>query len=138
MGELEKIESVISEHAISIALMTKAVSSIESLLVQQTVSIKEIEKAMRSQELLMEKLTHLDTKITDSVNRIHKRIDKTELDISDMKKEHKTSCELVQPMAEKGARVHTGMVYMAKGLAYAVGATVLAMFVWLIQHGAVK
>lgn len=48
---LQKLEDVVGEHAVSIALMTKAVSSIEALLAQQITSIKEIEKAMKSQEL---------------------------------------------------------------------------------------
>lgn len=138
MSEIEKIESVVSEHAISIALMAEAVSSIKALLTTQTDSIKEIEKAMKSQELLMEKLGNLDNRMTDSVNRLHKRIDKNETDLATLKLEHATACDIVKPMAQKGASVHTGMVYMAKGLAYAVGAMMLGIIVWAIQQGAVK
>ena len=138
MGEIEKIESVISEHAVSIALMTKAVSSIESLLTQQTVSIKEIEKAMKSQELLMEKLSHLDSRMTDSVNRIHKRIDTQELDIASIKKEHKTTCDTVKPMAQKGADVHALMVKAAIGLAAAVAVVFGTAIMWVIEQGGAK
>jgi phage terminase large subunit-like protein len=138
MSDLEKIEDVVSEHAVSIALMTRAVSSIESLLTQQTISIKEIEKAMKSQELLMEKLSNLDSRMNDSITRIHGRITKNEDDIALMKKEHIASCAIVTPLAEKGARIHTGMVIAAKGLAGAVGVMLLSMFVWLVQQGAHK
>lgn len=138
MGDIERIEGVVSEHAVSIALMTRAVSSIENLLTQQTVSIKEIEKAMKSQELLMEKFTHLDSRLTDSINRIHKRVDKNESEIETIKTFSQAKCDLITPLAEKGARVHTGMVLVAKGLAGAVGVMLVSMFVWLIQQGAHK
>lgn len=137
-SELERIENVVSDHAVSIALMTKAVSSIESLLTTQTISIKEIEKAMKSQELLMEKLSNLDIRMTDSVNRLHNRIDKNEVEIVTLKKEHATACDIVRPMAQKGANIHNGMVYVAKGLAYSVGVMFLGIIVWAIQQGAIK
>ena len=149
MGDIERIENVVSEHAISIALMTKAVSSIESLLTQQTVSIKEIEKAMKSQEILMEKIANLDTRVTDSINRvhqkvddntkaIHKRIDKNEADILAMQLENKATCDIVKPMAQKGERVHTGMVFVAKSLGGAVIALILGLIVWAIEQGGAK
>ena len=138
MGEIERIENVVSEHAISIALMTKAVSSIESLLTQQTVSIKEIEKAMKSQELLMEKLSHLDSRMTDSVNRIHKRIDTNELDIATMKKEHKTTCDLVKPMAQKGADVHSLLVKASIGIGAAIATVLGTIIIWAIEQGGAR
>lgn len=138
MSEIEKLENVVSDHAISIALMAKAVSSIESLLTQQAISIKEIEKAMKSQELLMEKFTNLDSRLTDSINRIHKRIDKNEIEIATIKLSHIATCDIVKPMAEKGARIHTGMVVVAKSIVGALGVTMVAMFYWLIQQGAHK
>lgn len=135
MSELERIENVISDHAISIGIMTKVVSSIESLLVQQTASIKEIEKAMRSQELLMEKLAHLDNRITDSVNRVHKRVDKTELDIMSMKLEHTTACDLIKPMAAKGASVHSGVIKVAQILGGLIITMLFGIVVWAIKMG---
>ena len=147
MSELEKLENTVSEHAISIALMTRAVSSIEALLTQQTVSIKEIEKAMKSQELLMEKFTHLDTRISDSVNRIHKRLDSQEVEFDSFKKEtrdsirvinenHQLKCDLVMPMAMKGEKIHSGMVFAAKTLGGLLLALLFAMFIYLVKIGA--
>jgi len=144
MGELEKIENTISEHAVSIAIMSRAVSSIESLLTQQTISIKEIEKAMKSQELLMEKFTHLDTRISDSVNRLHKRLDDTDNALSlhkratkdmfkEIAEEHKTKCDEVMPMAMKGESIHKGMVFIAKSLGVLVIGMIFALMVWTIK-----
>ena len=138
MSELEKIESVVSEHAISIALMTKAVSTIEALLTQQTTSIKEIEKAMKSQELLMEKFTHLDSRLSDSINRIHKRIDTHDNEIITIKKEHKESCESVKPMAQKVAFVHSLLVKASITLAVAVAAVIGTIIMWAIEQGGAK
>lgn len=145
MGDIERMENVISEHAVSIALMTKAVSSIENLLTQQTVSIREIEKAMKAQELIMEKLANLDTRMTDSVNRVHKRIDTQEADMLEVrkdivaiKKEHKDSCDAVKPMAQKGADVHGLLVKGAIGLASAVAIALGTIVLWAVKQGALK
>lgn len=138
MGDIDRIEEVISEHAVSIALMTRAVSSIEGLLTQQTLSIKEIEKAMKSQELLMEKFTHLDARLSDSVNRIHKRIDGNEADILAIKKEHKDACDIVKPMATKGATAHSWIVTSLIGVAIALAGVVGTIIVWAIEQGATK
>lgn len=149
MSEIERLESVVSDHAISIALMTKAVSSIEALLTQQTNSIKEIEKAMKSQELLMEKLSHLDSRLSDSINRIHKRIDANESavqllkqehenDLTEMAKLYQAKCDIVTPMAQKGAFVHGLLVKASIGLAVSVAAVLGTIMVWAIEQGGTK
>ena len=86
----------------------------------------------------MEKLSNLDSRMSDSITRIHARITKNETDIDTVKLAVSSTCDIVRPMAEKGARIHTGMVVVAKGLAVAVGTMLLSMFVWLIQQGAHK
>jgi chromosome segregation ATPase len=125
-------ERVITEHAMSIALLTEAVSSIKDSMKQQTESIREIEKAMKSQELLMEKFANLDQRMTDSVNRIHKRIDRIESRQDEMENEHETKCDLVLPMAQKGANVHGILVKTAWGLGSLVGVMLFSMIVWWI------
>ena len=149
MGEFERLENTVTDHAVSIGIMTRAVSSIEALLTQQTMSIKEIEKAMKSQELLMEKFTHLDTRINDSVNRIHKRLDasdsalelhkiNTESALKAMAKEHEDKCDMVLPLATKGAFVHKLLVNASIGLAIAVAGVAGTAIMWVIEQGGAK
>lgn len=144
-----EVDERVREHEVSIALMTKAISSIENLLVQQTHSIKEIEKAMKSQELLMEKFTHLDTRISDSVNRIHKRLDNSEIEvisvtkrfeteIKELQATHQLKCDLVYPMAQKGERLHNVMVFVAKTLGGLAITLVFGLLVWAIESGGAK
>lgn len=147
MGDIEKLQEAVSEQAVTTAVLVRAVSSIEALLTQQTNSIREIEKAMKNQEVLMEKLSNLDSRITDSVNRIHSRINTVENDVVTMKIEHKKSiddlyrvqsakCDAIEPMAQKGAMVHSGLVWSAKVLGSTVLLMMLAGFIWLIKVGA--
>lgn len=137
MGDVERLQEVVTEQAVTTAVLVKAVSSIESLLTQQTISIKEIEKAMKNQEVLMEKFSNLDNRISDSVNRIHKRLDDQELEIIEMKKVHNAKCKEIEPMAVKGATVHSGVVFTMKTIGVLLIGAMFTAMVWLAKAGAV-
>lgn len=136
MGDVERLQEVVTEQAVTTAVLVKAVSSIESLLTQQTISIKEIEKAMKNQEVLMEKFSNLDNRISDSVNRIHKRLDDQELEIIEIKKVHNAKCKEIEPLAQKGATIHSGVVFTAKALGTLLLGSLFLMFIWLLKIGA--
>lgn len=126
MGELSKLESTISEHAVTLGILVKSVNNIEGFM-------EESVKSQMRQEVLMEKLANFEANTKTSFDRIHSRVDKLEADIKLKEKAVKDSIEAIELMAMNGDRVHSGMIYTVKALGGLVIAMLFGLVIWAIK-----
>lgn len=130
-GDLREQRKTVTEQGQILAVLASSIGEIK-LYMKESIEIQ------REQAVLFEKFTNHEEQNDGDHRHIHQRIDGIIGDVKEMKKSYAATCKILQPMAEKGARIHTGMVYMAKSIAGGLALTILAMFYWLIQQGAHK
>lgn len=130
-GDLREQRKTLTEQGQILAVLASSIGEIK-LYMKESIEIQ------REQAVLFEKFSRHEEQNSGDHRSIHHRIDKAEASIDLMRLANAQTCDLVKPMAEKGARVHAGMVSIAKGLAVALGGTLVTMFYWLIQQGAAK
>ena len=126
MNELQKIEAVISEHAVTLGVLVNSVGKIEGFM-------EESVKGQMRQEVLLEKLANFEANTKTSFDRVHARIDKVEEDIMLKSKRVFDNIEKIEPMATNGNMVHSGLVYTAKALGALVIAMLFALLIWAIK-----
>lgn len=137
-ARLESMDSDLRDQRKTVTEQGQILAVLASSIGEIKLYMKESIEIQREQAVLFEKFSNHEEQNDGDHRHIHKRIDHLELLVKEVEASISTTCNLVRPMAEKGARVHTGMVYVAKGLAGAVGLMLVSMFVWLVQKGAVK
>ena len=130
-GEIREQRKTVTEQGQILAVLASSIGEIK-LYMKESIEIQ------REQAVLFEKFANHEEQNDGDHRHIHQRIDGVISDIKDMKQSYSATCSIVQPMAEKGARIHSGMVVVAKSIAGGLGLTLLAMFYWLIQQGAYK
>lgn len=127
--EIREQRKTVTEQGQILAVLASSIGEIKEYM-------KESIEIQREQAVLFEKFANHEEQNAGDHRHIHQRIDGIVEDIKDIKKSYSNTCAIVQPMAEKGARIHTGMVVVAKTIAGGLGLTLLAMFYWLIEQGA--
>jgi hypothetical protein len=125
-NEFQKIESTISEHAVTLGILVKSVNNIEGFM-------EESVKSQMRQEVLMEKLANFEANTKTSFDRIHSRVDKLEADITLKEKSVRDHIDQIEPMAANGDRVHSGMMFTAKALGGLVITMLFGLVIWAIQ-----
>ena len=75
---MESIEEKIIEHDFAIKDIAKSIHDLSDSSKEANQKLEQIAESMGKQELILEKLANLEINSKDSVNRLHKRIDKTE------------------------------------------------------------
>jgi hypothetical protein len=126
MNEFQKIESTISDHAVTLGVLVKSVNNIEGFM-------EESVKSQMRQEVLMEKLANFEANTKTSFDRIHSRVDKLEAEITLKEKSVRDSIEAIEPMAANGDRVHSGMIFTAKALGGIVITMLSGLVIWAIK-----
>jgi hypothetical protein len=126
MNEFQKIESTISEHAVTLGILVKSVNNIEGFM-------EESVKSQMRQEVLMEKLANFEANTKTSFDRIHSRVDKLEAEIRLKEKSVRDHIEQIEPMAANGDRVHSGMIFTAKALGGIVITMLSGLVIWAIK-----
>lgn len=134
MSDMAKMESVLSEHAVTLGVLVKSVNNIEGFMKES------VESQMR-QEVLMEKLANFEANTKTSFDRVHARIDSTnarmdrlEADIDVREHRVKKHIEHLEPMATKGQNLHSGLIWTAKTLGALVMAMLFGLMIWAIQE----
>ena len=130
-GDLREQRKTVTEQGQILAVLASSIGEIK-LYMKESIEIQ------REQAVLFEKFANHEEQNDGDHRHIHQRIDGIIEDVKEMKKSYSATCSIVQPMAEKGSRIHTGMVVVAKSIAGGLGLTLLAMFYWFIQQGAHK
>ena len=75
---MEQIKEKVIEHDYAINAMVKSIQELSETTKDSNVKLGDIAKSMGKQELILEKLANLEGNTKDSMNRVHKRIDKAE------------------------------------------------------------
>ena len=75
---MENIKEKIIEHDFAIKDIAKSIHDLSDSSKEANQKLGQIAESMGKQELILEKLANLEINSKDSVNRLHKRIDKTE------------------------------------------------------------
>ena len=75
---MEQINEKVIEHDYAINAMVKSIQELSDTTKDSNVKLGDIAKSMGKQELILEKLANLEGNTKDSMNRVHKRIDKAE------------------------------------------------------------
>jgi hypothetical protein len=139
------IEDVVQGHTVQMAMMSGKLDAITDGMNDMKIILREISATQQNMAILMERVENHEEntkKNTDDVREsfkaVHARITRVEDDHKALKIEHSTACELVKPMAQKGASAHGLIVKAALGLAIAVLAVVGTIILWAIKQGAVK
>jgi len=123
---MQKVEAVISEHAVTLGILVNSVGKIEGFM-------EESVKGQMRQEVLLEKLANFEANTKTSFDRIHARVDKMEADIFLKEKSVREHIEKLEPLAENGNSVHKGMMFTAKALGGLVIAMFFALTIWAIK-----
>lgn len=133
MSDMAKMESVLSEHAVTLGVLVKSVNNIEGFMKES------VESQMR-QEVLMEKLANFEANTKTSFDRVHARIDSTnsrierlEADIDIREHRVKKSIEHIEPKAIKGETIHSGLIWTAKTLGGIIIAMLFGLMIWAIK-----
>lgn len=133
MGDVAKMESTISEHAVTLGILVTSVGEIKGFMKES------VESQMR-QEVLMEKLANFEANTKTSFDRVHARIDSSnaridriEADIDLREHRVKKHIEYIEPMAVKGSTVHSGLVWTAKALGGLIITMIFGLTIWVIQ-----
>ena len=77
-SNVENIEEKILEHDFAIKDIAKSIHELSDSSKEANKKLGQIAESMGKQELILEKLANLEVNSKDSINRLHKRIDKTE------------------------------------------------------------
>jgi len=75
---MEQIKEKVIEHDYAINAMVKSIQELSETTKDSNVKLGDIARSMGKQELILEKLANLEGNTKDSMNRVHKRIDKAE------------------------------------------------------------
>lgn len=142
---MAELEDVVQGHTVQMAMMSGKLDNITEGMNDMKVILREISSTQREMAILMERVENHEEntkKNTDDVREsfkaVHARCTRNEEEIKELKKEHTTQCELVKPMAQKGASVHKIMVNSAIGLAVAVAGVLGTIIIWAIEQGGAK
>lgn len=125
---MEKMETTISDHAVTLGVLVKSVNNIEGFMKES------VESQMRL-EVLMEKLANFEANTKTSFDRVHaridsqsSRIDRIEADIDIREHRVKKHLEHIEPMANRANNIHNGLIWTAKTM----GALAITMFAGLL------
>lgn len=102
-GDLREQRKTVTEQGQILAVLASSIGEIK-LYMKESIEIQ------REQAVLFEKFANHEEQNDGDHRHIHQRIDGIIEDVKEMKKSYAATCSIVQPMAEKGARIHTGMV----------------------------
>ena len=75
---MENIEEKVIEHDFAIKDIAKSIHDLSDSSKEANKKLGQIAESMGKQELILEKLANLEVNSKDSINRLHKRIDKIE------------------------------------------------------------
>jgi len=120
MNDMQKVESIISEHAVTLGVLVNSVGKIEGFM-------EESVKGQMRQEVLLEKLANFEANTKTSFDRVHARVDKLEADIAIKEKSVRDHIEKLEPMATNGNSVHSSLMFTGK----AVGGLIITMLFFL-------
>lgn len=124
--DLREQRKTVAEQGQILAVLASSIGEIKEYM-------KESIEIQKEQAVLFEKFANHEEQNDGDHRHIHSRINKVELDIKDIKDTHALACSLVQPMAEKGARIHTGMMVAAKTIGIAAIGMLFYLIVWAIK-----
>lgn len=93
----EEIGLKLVEHEFALEKFSDALTVLNETNKDTNSQLSDIAKSMGKQELILEKISNMDDKFKDSVNRIHKRIDNNESILDKMEKSRNTTgCPVIQ------------------------------------------
>lgn len=124
--DLKEQRKTVTEQGQLIAVAIHTLGKIEEFM-------KELNDTQKELSITLTKFASHEEANNKEHQHLHNRIDKLELKYDDMKREHELSCNIVRPMAEKGANVHKSLVRMAWGLGSLVGLMLFSMVVWWVK-----
>jgi chromosome condensin MukBEF ATPase and DNA-binding subunit MukB len=80
---MEQVKEKLIEHDFAINAMVKSIQELSDTTKDSNVKLGDIARSMGKQELILEELANLGGNTKDSMNRVHKRIDKVEKQAED-------------------------------------------------------
>lgn len=122
---MEDIVRKVVAHEVAIEHMVSSIERLADTAERTNDKLDHLVEAAGQTSVILERIANIDTNNRDSVNRLHKRIDETLLEL------HR-----VELNANKGSKVHDFLTTSAKVLAVAIPViTVIAgALLWVIQH----
>lgn len=136
MGEIERINSELTEQRKTVTEQGQILAVLASSIGEIKLYMKESIEIQREQAVLFEKFANHEEQNDGDHRHIHKRIDDMETDIKDIRSSITSTCAIVQPMAEKGARIHSGLIFVGKTIGTSLILAVLSILAWAIAKGA--
>ena len=139
------IEDVVQSHTVQMVMMATKLDAITDGMNDMKIILREISTTQQNMAILMERVENHEenTKkanddIRDSFKAVNARITRVEEDNTEIKKLTQAKCDLITPMAQKGAEVHNLMVKAAITLAVAVCGVIGTIIIWAIEQGGAK
>lgn len=124
--DVKEQRRTVTEQGQVLAVLANSINKIEHYM-------EESIKIQKEQAVLFERFTNHEEKNSDEHAHLHNRMDKLENRCDGIELNHKSTCAVVQPMAEKGASVHKALVRTAWGLGSLVGAMLFYLVIWGIK-----
>ena len=139
------IEDVVQSHTVQMVMMASKLDNITEGMNDMKIILREISATQQNMAILMERVENHEenTKkekedVKESFRAVHARITRVEEDTNEMKKHTQLKCDLITPMAEKGASVHKILMNTLIGLSVAVFGIVGVAVMWVIEQGGAK
>lgn len=111
----EKLEDVVSEHAVTLGILVKSFNHIEAYM-------KESVEIQKEQAVIFERMANHEEKNTEEHAHIHNRIDKLEGRCDDIEDTHQLKCDLLTPKIDNGEKAYKALMWVMT----TVGALALA------------
>lgn len=122
---MDDIVKKVVAHDVAIEHMVSSIERLADTAEKTNDKLDHLVEAAGQTSVILERISNIDSNNRDSVNRIHKRIDETLLEI-----------KRVELNANKGSKVHDFLTTSAKVLGVAIP-VILALtsgLLWIIQH----
>ena len=139
------LEDVVQSHTVQMVMMATKLDTITDGMNDMKTILREMSATQQNMAILMERQENHEenTKkanddIRESFKAVNARCTKNEDEINNLKKEHKDACEIVKPMAQKGASVYGLLVKAAIGLVISAAGVLGTIIIWAIEQGGAK
>lgn len=125
-NEIKEQRKTVAEQGQVLAVLANSINKIEHYM-------EESIKIQKEQAVLFERFTNHEEQNSTEHRYLHQRMDKLSTRCDDIELNHKTTCDIVKPMAEKGASVHKGLLRVAWGTGSLIGGMLFLMVIWWIK-----
>lgn len=124
------VRETLARHDAVIENVVKSVDKLTDAIVKTDDKLDLVVEAIGQKAIILERIANMDDAHRDSINRVHKRIDETQTDVS--LKASEAQMKIVAEQARKGNLIYD--IIIAISIMIPVMATLFAGLLWIIDN----